>query len=178
VASVIQQIELEPDKDFQVITVSFDPRDTPEIANQKQINYLAQMKRPFPPKAWRFLTGTARSSTDVADSVGFKFRAEGDQYIHPGAIMVLTPTGIVSRYMYGISYLPADVQMALQEAAMQQVRPTISQALSFCYVYDPESRRYVFNITRAVGVATLLAIGVFLIFVLLKGYRHGKSRSQ
>ncbi len=169
------QLSLEPGKDYQVITVSFDPSDTSEVAHQKRINYLKQMKRPFPPEAWRFLTGSARATRKVTDSVGFIFRpAEGGGFVHPGVIVVLTAKGIVSRYMYGISFLPADMQMAVQEAAAGQIRPTISRILAFCYSYDPQSRSYVLSITRVTGTVTLLLAAGFVLF-LLRGRSRGKK---
>ena len=167
------QLALEPGKDFRVVTVSFDPSDTPEVARQKRINYLKQMKRPFPPEAWRFFTGSARATKAVTDSVGFNFRPAENGFVHPGVIVVLTPQGIVSRYLYGISFLPADVQMALQEAAAGQVRPTISRVLAFCYSYDPQSRSWVLSITRLTGTAVLLFAAGFLVFLL-----KGRSRSN
>jgi protein SCO1/2 len=167
------QIQLEPGKDFQVVTISFDPTDTPKIAHQKRINYLEQMKRPFPPTAWRFLTGDAESTKSVADSVGFSYRAEGDQYIHAAALMVLTPAGKVSRYFYGISFLPADLQMAIQEAKRGRLNPTIARVLEYCYSYDPNRGTYVLDMTRVVGAATLIAVGLFAFFILL-----AKSRSK
>jgi protein SCO1/2 len=168
------QLGLEPGRDFQVITVSFDPSDKPEVAHQKRINYLRQMKRPFPPEAWRFLTGSAQATRTVTDSVGFIFRpAEGGGFVHPGVIVVLTAKGIVSRYMYGISFLPADMQMAVQEAAAGQIRPTISRILAFCYSYDPQSRSYVLSMTRVTGVVVLLFAAGFVLFLL-----KGKPRSN
>jgi protein SCO1/2 len=173
-ADCMNQIGLEPGKDFQVITMSFDPGDTPEVAHQKRINYLKQMKRPFPPGAWRFLTGNAADTKAVTDSVGFIFhKAESGGFVHPGVIVMLTPKGIVSRYMYGTSFLPADVQMAVQEAAAGQVRPTVSRVLAFCYSYDPQSRTYVLSMTRVMGTVTLLFAAGFVLFVL-----KGKSRSK
>jgi protein SCO1/2 len=167
-SDALNQLELAPGTDFQVITISFDPRDTPEIAHQKQANYLSEMKRPFPPKAWRFLTGEAQATKRVADSMGFGFQPQGDQFLHAGAIMILTPKGIVSRYIYGISFLPADLQMALQEASGGKVRPTISRALEFCYTYDPRSRGYVFSVTKFAGIVTLLLAGALVAFLVLK----------
>jgi len=163
---VINQIQLEPGKDFRLVAVSFDPADTPELARQKKANYLNQLKRQFPPDAWHFLTGSAESSRTEADSVGFGYRKEGNMYVHPGAIIVLTPKGIISRYLYGTSFLTADVAMAINEAASGKVRPTISRVLSFCYTYDPEGRRYVFSVTRVVGAAVLVVAVVFVIFVV------------
>ena len=176
VLEVLNQIKLDPGKDFQVITVSFDPNDTPEMAHQKQMNYLKQMKRPFPPKAWRFFTGDAKATKTVTESVGFNFRAQGDMFMHPVALLVLTPKGMVSRYMYGTTFLPADVEMAIQEAAGGQVRPTISKVLALCYSYDPESRRYVFNMTRVVGAVLLVLAGGFVIYLLLTGKSQKKPR--
>ena len=89
-------------------------------------------------------------------------------YVHPGAIIVLTPGGIVSRYLYGTTFLTADVAMAIQEAAGGKVRPTISKVLSFCYTYDPAGRNYVFSITRFVGAAILVLAAIFLV-IILKG---------
>jgi len=173
----LNEIGLEPGKDFQVVTVSFDPFDTPEVAHQKRINYLKQMTRPFPPEGWRFLTGTAQATRAVTDSVGFNFKAVDDGFVHPGAIIVLTPAGIVSRYMYGISFLPADLQMAVQEAAAGNVRPTISKVLSFCYSYDPEGRRYVFSLTRLFGTVTLVLAGAYLLYLVAAGRsRRGKEK--
>lgn len=176
VAGVLNQIPIEPGRDFQVITVSFDPQDTPELAHEKRTSFLRQMKRPFQPAAWRFLTGDARATRKVADSVGFNYRSDRDQFIHPGAIMVITAHGIVSRYMYGITFVSADVEMAVQEAASGQVRPTIAKVLAFCYSYDPAGRGYVLNITRAAGAATLALAGLFAAYVLVWGRSRKKMR--
>ncbi len=171
---VINKIQLEPDKDFRVVAVSFDPADTPEIAREKKANYLNQMRRPFPPDAWHFLTGAAENTKAVADSAGFNYRRRGDMYEHPGALIALTPEGIISRYLYGTSFVPAEVEMAVQEAAGGQVVPTISRVLAFCYTYDPESRRHVLSITRIVGIVTLILAALFAVLVL-RGRLRKKS---
>jgi protein SCO1/2 len=163
---MVNRMELEPGKDFRLVAVSFDPTDTPEMARQKKANYLNRMRKPFPPDAWHFLTGNAENTKAVADSVGFNFRKQGDMYMHPATIMVLTSKGILSRYLYGTSFLPADVVLAIREAAEGQVRPSISRVLSFCYSYDPEARRYIFSVTRVAGAATLVLACIFIIFVL------------
>ncbi len=170
----LNRIDLEPGKDFQVITVSFDAADTSAVAAQKRSNYLKLMTRPFPPLAWRFLTGEERATKALADAVGFNFKRQRDEFIHPGALIILSPQGKVTRYMYGITYLPSDLQMAVAEAATGVVRPTISKALEFCYSYDPVGRRYVFNLTRIAGSVTLLSAAIFAGFVLFKG----RSRAE
>lgn len=174
----LNQIQLQPGKDFQVITVSFDPADTPEVAANKRTNYFKLMKRPFPPLAWRFLTGDAASTKRLTDAVGFKFKRQGDTFLHPAALIILSPQGKVTRYMYGITYLPFDLQMALGEAKSGLVRPTISKALGFCYSYDPAGHKYVIDITRIAGSVTLLAAAVFAAVVLFKGKRRTERVSS
>jgi protein SCO1/2 len=164
----LNRIDREPGKDFQVITVSFDSADTFEIAASKRTNYLRLLKRPFPPTAWRFLTGDEGSTKAVADAVGFSFKRQGEAFIHPGALIILSPEGKVTRYMYGITYLPADLEMAVGEAASGLVRPTISKALSFCFSYDPAGRKYVISFTRIAGLVTLVLAFVFAAGVLLR----------
>jgi protein SCO1/2 len=173
VVEVVNQMELEPGKDYRLVAVSFDPTDTPEMALQKKANYLNQLRRPFSPDAWRFLTGSAENTRAVADSTGYNYVQRGDMYEHPGAIIILTPTGIISRYMYGTSFLSADVAMAVQEAAGGQVRPTISKMLAFCYTYDPEGRGYVFSVTRFAGAVILALAIIFVIFIV-----RGKTRKK
>lgn len=171
--NVINRMKMEPGADYRVVAISFDPADTPDIARDKKANYLNRMTRPFSPDHWHFLTGAAGNTRTVADSAGFNYRRQGDMFVHPGLIILLTPKGIISRYIYGTSFLPADVEMAIKEAAGGQVRPTVSRFLSFCYVSDPEGRGYVFSVTRFAGVATLALAGIFLIFIL-----RGKSKRK
>lgn len=170
---VVNRMDLAPGKDYRIVAVSFDPTDSPSLAREKKANYLNQMRRPFSPDNWHFLTGSAEDTKAVADSAGFKYRLRGDMYEHPGALIVLTPKGVVSRYLYGTSFVPADVAMAIREAGKGEVRPTISKMLSFCYTYDPAGRGYVFSITRFIGAATLVVAAVFLVFVI-----KGRSKAK
>lgn len=169
---VFNRTQAEPGKDFQVITVSFDERDTFEIAAQKRQNYLNEIKRPFPQAAWRFLTGNAATTKALADSLGFKFKAQGEEFIHPGALFFLSPKGEITRYMYGVEYLPADLQMAAQEAARSEARPTISKWLNICFNYDPVGRKYVFSTTRTAAVITIFGAVVFVLVLALKKKRR------
>lgn len=168
---VVNRMQLEPGKDYRIVAVSFDHTDTPALARGKKANYLNQMRRPFSPDNWHFLTGTAENVKAVADSAGFQYRQQGDMYVHPGAIMLLTPKGILSRYLYGTSFLPADVEIAVKEAAGGEVLPSISRVLAFCYVSDPQGRGRVFSVTRFVGAATLVIAGVFVVFFLRRRKR-------
>ena len=177
--AVLNETRAEPGKAFQVITVSFDGRDTPEIAAQKRVNYLRALTRPFPPDAWRFLTGDPATTQALADAVGFRFKKQGNDFIHPASLMFLSPRGEVTRYMHGVTYLPADVQMAVGEAARSEARPTVAKWLSICYSYDPEGRKYVFSITRLAAVLTLLGATTFVAVLLFRGRRYpGKGRDR
>lgn len=175
VAEVLNRTQAVPGQDFQVLTVSFDERDEPEVAAQKRTNYLAEITRPFPPTAWRFLTGPAATTKALADAVGFKFKKVNDDFVHAAAIIFISPSGKVTRYMYGTTYLPADLQLAAQESARGEAQPTINKFLKFCFSYDPAGRRYVLN-TTAIS-ATLIILGA-LIFVVVISRRGRKATSE
>lgn len=177
VVEVLNRTQAEPGKDFQVITVSFDPRDTPEIASEKRTNYLREITRPYPPAAWRFLTADAATTRALADSVGFKFKKQGDDFIHAAAIIFLSPTGDITRYMYGVTYLPADLQLAAQEAAKNQARPTINKWLKICFSYDPEGRKYVLSFTKIGAGIILLGAAIFLAVLIRKGRRKPEENA-
>jgi protein SCO1 len=174
----LNEVDAAPEKDFQVLTVSFDPRDTPDVASRKRVNYLTQMKRPFPPAAWRFLTGEATATRRLADSVGFGFRAQGDDFIHPGVIVFLSPDGVITRYMYGTRFLAADITMAIGEAAKGEARPTISKFLAFCYSYDPDGRRYAFRMTRVIGAILLVMVIGYVAYLGLKGRAKKEAKPR
>lgn len=156
---------------YRIITVSFDERDTPEIAAKKRANYLDEIKRPISPSDWRFLTGSAAETRRLADAVGFKFKRVGDDFAHPGALMFLSPKGLVTRYMYGTSYVAADLEMAVDEALKGQPQPTINKWLAYCFSYDPAGRRYVLNVTRGAGAIILSAVMAFAIVLIVRGQR-------
>jgi protein SCO1/2 len=178
VAELLQQIDQVPGKDFQVVTVSFDPSDNAELAGRKKESYLKQLKPGFPPNAWRFMTGDPVSTKRLADSVGFRFAKRGQDYVHAGAVMVLSPAGQVTRYLYGVTFLPFDVKMAVTEASQGRTGPTIARFLKFCYSYDPSGRRYFLDITRvAAGFTVLLAVG-FGIAVAVQRKKRPKPEKQ
>ena len=174
VVEVLNRTEAVPGRDFQVLTVSFDERDEPEVAAQKRTNYLGEITRPFPPTAWRFLTGPGGTTKALADAVGFKFKRVNDDFVHAAAIIFISPKGQITRYMYGVTYLPADLQMAAQEAAREQAQPTINKFLKFCFSYDPVGRKYALNTTSIGATAIILAALIFLVTLVRRG-RKTKS---
>jgi protein SCO1/2 len=173
VVDVVNEIKNQPGQDFKVVTVSFDPSDTPEMAKMKQGNYLKEITRPFAAASWRFLTGPGASTKALCDAVGFKFQAQGDGFNHSGVILVLSPQGKVTRYLYGTTFQPADLQMAVLEAARGETRPTVNHLLQFCFSQDPHGRGYVFDVTKVVAVLTFLLAGCFLAYLFLSRKRPG-----
>jgi protein SCO1/2 len=178
VAEVLNRTEAVPGKDFQVLTVSFDERDEPEIAAQKRTNYLGEITRPFPPAAWHFLTGPAATTRALADAVGFKFKQVDNDFVHAAAIIFISPKGKVTRYMYGTTYVPADLQMAAQEAARGEAQPTINKFLKFCFSYDPAGRKYVLNTTTIGATVIILAALVFVVTLVRRGRKTTPEETE
>jgi len=152
-----------PGKDFLVLTVSFDERDTPVDALHKKRNYMPAAQRPMTDKAWRFLTGDKASIESLTGAVGYGFRKTEKGFDHPAALAVLSPDGRIIRYIYGNSYLPADIEMALLEASEGRITASIKKAVLFCFSDEPGARAYFISVLRAAGVGTLVfAAGLFI----------------
>ncbi len=149
---------------YEVVTVSFDERDTPEIAREKKDIYAKRYGRDGVENGWHFLTGDKLTIKRLTDSVGFHFQYDQalNQFAHPAAIIVLTPGGKVSRYYYGFEYSPRDLRLGLVEASNDTIGTPVDQALLLCYSYDPATGKYsavAMNIIRLGGVLTILLIG-------------------
>jgi protein SCO1/2 len=165
---VVDKIQLEPLKEFKVISLSFDPRETPELAAKWKKNYFNSIQREFPDEAWTFLTGNEENIKKITDAVGFHYKPNDEDFLHAGALMAISKDGKISRYIYGSTYNPFDVKMALLDAGSGKTNPTINKALQFCFSYDPEGRGYTLNITRIFGSIMLISLGIFLTVLLLK----------
>lgn len=167
-AEVLGQLELvAPGRDFKVVTLSFDDRDTPAIARDKKRNYLKAVGRPFPEQDWTFLTGDAANIRRFTDSIGFTFQRDGEHdFSHPVVLVVLAPGGKVVRYLYGTRFLPFAVTMALTEAAEGKVGSPTQRVLQYCFSYDPQKHSYVFNILKVTGTVMVLFVGSFLVYLI------------
>lgn len=174
-ADTLDRTDLVPGTDYQVITISFDPKDTPATAAKKRANYLKQFHKPFPPEAWRFLTGTQAAIDQITAAVGFRYVATGKDFNHPGVLTILSPEGRVMRYLYGVSFMPFDFKMAAIEASQGRPMPSINRALAFCYSYDPEGRRYVFATLKVAGSVMVLVVGLFAIWLVISSRRYRKE---
>lgn len=154
-------------RDFDVLTVSFDPRDTPKDAAESKKTYLERYRRPGAGQGWHFLTGKKEQIEALTSAVGFRYAwdPEIQQYAHASGIMLLTPDGRVSRYFYGIEYAPRDIQFGVIDASQGKIGTVVDKILLYCYHYDPAKGKYgavVFNILRISALATLLVLGGFM----------------
>jgi protein SCO1/2 len=165
---------LAPGKDFLALTVSFNEADTPGDAAYKKKNYMKAAQRPMTDGAWRFLTGDKASIEALTGAVGFGFRKTEKGYDHPAALAVLSADGRIIRYIYGNSYVPADIEMALREASEGRVTASIKRAIVFCFSDEPGARAYVVSVLRGAGVATLVGAAALLIYLTASG-RPGKK---
>ena len=173
-------MNFEPGKEFEVVAVSFNPREGPGLASQKKANYLERYGRPHTAAGWHFLTGTEESIRRLTDAVGFRYAYDEKikQYAHGAGIEVLTPRGVLSRYFYGIEYSPRDIRLGLIEASEERIGTAIDDVLLFCYHYDPATGKYgaaVLRMVRVAGVATILAILSFVGVTLRRERAEGKT---
>jgi protein SCO1/2 len=177
-ASALDVLSLEPGKDFEIVTVSFNPRDTPETALAKKVSYIARYRQPGAAAAWHFLTGDQSSIDRLTRAAGFRYAwdEETKQFAHPTGVIVLTPDGRLARYLFGIEYGPRDLRYAIVEASNGKVGSVVDSLLLYCYHYDPATGRYgaaIMRLIRAAGAATVLALGAFIFIMVRKEKRTG-----
>jgi protein SCO1/2 len=179
--SALRVLSLDPGKDFEVVAISFDPKDTAEIAAAKKENYLRRYRRPGTANGWHFLTGDETSVRAVTDAIGFhyKYDPKTDQYAHASGIMLLTPEGRVSRYFYGVEYSPRDIRLGLVEASNNRIGTPADEVLLFCFHYDPATGKYgaaVMNLLRITAGALALVGGLAIVIALRRDAR-GRKRN-
>jgi protein SCO1/2 len=158
-------------KEFEVLTVSFNPREDAPLARSAKESYLRRYKREGAAGGWHFLTGDQTSIDRLTKAVGFRYRydAQKNLYAHAGGIMVLTPQGRLSRYFYGIEFAPKDVRLGLVEASQNKIGSVVDQVLLFCYHYDPVTGKYglvILTAMRITGVLFVLGLGAYVIVML------------
>jgi len=170
-------------REFDVLTVSFDPRETPAMADAKKESYIRRYKREGASDGWHFLTGELASIERLTQAVGFRYNydEESKQYVHASGIMVLTPEGKLSRYFYGIEYAPKDVRLGLIEASAGKIGSPVDAVLLYCFHYDPMTGKYapvVMNIMRLCGVATVIAIVALIALLRPRWARTGQAKQK
>lgn len=175
-----RKMNLSAGRDFDVVTVSFDAKETPAIAAAKKLEYIEKYDRETGADGWHFLTGDSGQIRALADAVGFHYEWDpiGDQWAHASAIMVATPQGRLNRYLFGIEYAPRDLRLALVEASAGKIGTPVDKVLLFCFHYDPSKGKYtmaVMNTLQAGGSATVLALGLFLFVNLRRDRRRERD---
>ena len=179
--SGLKAVSLNPGQDFEILSVSFDPKDTPELAASKKQLYLRRYGRPNTANGWHFLTGDEPNIQALTAAAGFHFKYDPktDQFAHASGIMIVTPDGRLSRYFYGVEYAPRDLRLGLVEASRNRIGNPVDQMLLFCFHYDPATGKYgaiVINMLRLAAAAFVLVGGAFLVIVLRRDIRVAHLR--
>lgn len=161
-------------EDYQALTISFDFREGTFLAVKKKNNYLNLMeKKEQAEKGWLFFTSDSTNISNLTEATGFRYKPTGNDFIHAATLIIVDPTGKITRYLNGIYFLPFELKMSLLEAAQGKSGPTINRVLQFCYSYDPDGQRYVMNVTKVAG--TLIIFMGLILFVVLVFVRKRKN---
>ena len=161
--------DITPGKDYILITVSFDPTETYTTAAEKKKNYFELLKnKKLGNDDWRFLTADSATIALLTDAVGFRYIKKDNDYVHSAVVTLLSPTGKITRYLYGTNFLPLDLKLGIMEASEGKVGTTISKVVSLCYSYDPEGKQYVLDVTRIAGSGILFILFVFVAILIIK----------
>jgi protein SCO1/2 len=176
-----EQLSFSVGDEFEVVTVSFDARETPASAQKQKDSYLSWYKRAGAAEGWHFLTGDQQAIDRLTEAVGFKYDYDEQtkQFAHASGIMVLTPGGKLARYFYGVEYQSKDLRLGLVEASENRIGSAVDQILLYCYHYDPTTGKYgpvVMNILRLAGIATLVAITAM--FIVMRRRNTARLRGQ
>ncbi|MDD2797058.1 MAG: SCO family protein [Bacteroidales bacterium] len=167
VGTVIQKSDLVLGKDYQVITISFNFRDTPEKAKEKKNRFIEKYSQ-GKGDGWIFLTTDSTTIFDITTKTGFITKAVGLDFVHPSAIIAISPQGKITRYLYGITYLPIDFKLAIAEANKEQSRPSIQKVLLLCYSYDDGTKKFGLDVIKIAGILIVFFILSFLFIYIIK----------
>ena len=182
VSDVLNRMQLKPYIDYNVLTISIEPKDTPQTALDKKKSHLNTITIPFPPQTWSFLSGDQKNIDKISNAVGFKYqKRERDgvvDYLHPGLIIVLSPNGKIARYLNGVRFLPFDLKLAVLEASEERSGPTIANTLLYCFAYDAKSKTYIFQAEKIIGLFILLIISIFFIYLVKTGRKKEKKEDE
>lgn len=174
----LRMMKFDVGKEFDVITVSFDPNETPEMAAQKKSEFLKRYNRAGGEQGWHFLVGKQDAINTLTQVAGFDYQYDGKtkQFAHATAIMILTPQGKIAQYYYGVEYPPKDLRLGLVEAGAGKIGNVVDQMLLYCYHYDPEQGKYsatILRVLRLAGIATMLFLGTIIVVLIRRGPAHG-----
>ena len=180
ISSALKVVPFVPGKDFDVVLVSFDTRDTPEAANAKKRAHLQHWGAPETADGWHFLTGTEQEIRRVTEAAGFTYQWEEEtqQFAHVSGLLVATPDGRLSRYFYGVEFSPKDLRLALVDSARGQLGSVVDELLLYCFHYDPASGRYGAAFMNIMRLGGLLTVALILGFVVLMRWRESRHVAE
>jgi protein SCO1/2 len=164
----IDEMDLKPGEDYQILTISFDPTENIELGIKKKQSYINTMKNKEAAQAWQFFVSDSTEIARLTQSVGFNYEKIRGEYVHPTGLVALAADGKITRYLRGIDFLPFDVKITMVEAAKGKIGPSINRLLSICYSYDTTGNQYVFDVTRVSAILISFFLVVFMIFLVLK----------
>lgn len=174
-ADVMKKSDLVINKDYQVFTISFSHFEKTILAQNKKKTYEKLVGKGDTENGWRFFTGDSITIRRLLDNIGYQIKQEGADFIHPATLVVLSQDGKITRYLHGTYFLPFDFKMAIVEAGLGRSGATINKVLKFCFSYDAEGKRYVFNVTKVSGSIILLLALAFLGYLIISGSRNKKN---
>jgi protein SCO1 len=175
IADVVSKTELSLGKDYDIITISFNTKDTPEKARQKKLNFVSKIKEEQR-GSWTYLTGELGNIQKITEAAGFRYKPTGEDFAHPATIIILSPQGKITRYLYGITYLPFELKMAVIEAQKGQAQPTSNKIYEYCFAYDPQSKTYTLQFTRLMG-SFVLILGLFFVLYLYVSSKRNSTKA-
>lgn len=171
VAGVMEKSDLIAGKDYQVLTISFDPRETIDLGVRKKNSYLtllSEQKAEEAKEGWLFFVSDSASIARVTDATGFKYKKTGNDFLHAASLIVVSDEAKITRYLNGMYFLPFEWKMAIVEASQGKSGATLNKVLNFCYTYDPVGQSYVLNVTKLGGIMIMLFATALLLFLVLK----------
>ncbi|MFW5822747.1 MAG: SCO family protein [Tangfeifania sp.] len=177
VAGVMNKSELVPGDDYQVVTISFDPRETIDLGIRKKKNYLGLMSEEKAAQAkngWLFFVSDSASIVKATTATGFRYKRTGNDFLHAASLVVVSPNEKITRYLNGMNFLPFEWKMAIVEASKGQSGPTLNKVLRFCFTYDPSGQAYVLNFTKVGGIVIMFFAVVLLVYLVLKPRKKDK----
>lgn len=178
VVDAVREVAFVPGQDYEILTISFDAREGHALAAEKKANYLKELDRPGVAQGWHFLTGDEPSILALTEAVGFRFAwdEKSQEFAHASGIVVATPSGRLSHYLYGVVYPPRDVRLALVEASSGRIGNPVDQLMLFCFHYDPIAGKFSAGVMTVVRVGCLAVIGAVSIFLVVMFRREARAR--
>lgn len=183
-ASALKVLKFTPGKEFEIVTLSVDPRETPDLALAKKQTYIKRVGRPEAAAGWHFLTGQKQQIDALADAIGwhYQYDEKTDQFAHAAGVVLITPEGRVSQYYYGVEYSARDMRLGIIEASQNKIGSLADAVTLYCFHYDPRTGRYgaaITNIVRLAGLTTVLALGGFLVIMFRReGSAHDHTQGR